>query len=165
MTGAPSFQAEAQARVVAEWKAKRTALGRAVPEWVGKSPDEAIPDRVRLRVLLCWDRQCYLSNQPIKPGSDWHIEHVISLNAGGQHREGNFRPAIIAPHKLKSADERAEAAKIAAKTKAHYGIEPNRPKMQGPKFIPAPAQRKASKPLSKPSLPPISLFQDVPHDR
>lgn len=161
MSEALSFQAEAQARVVAEWKAKVRTRGRSIPEWKGKTPDTPVPPHVRLRILLTWDRECYLSHRKITGIDEFELEHVISLNAGGEHREGNLRPAFGAPHKIKSAEERAEAAKIAAQAKRFHGIKSDKPKMQGPTFAPAAPQRKASRPLAK-QMPPRTHVCGIP---
>lgn len=55
------------------------ANGRSVEEWRGKSPDEQLPDRVRLRV---WDRghgRCHRCERSIRAGEKWTLEHLIAL--------------------------------------------------------------------------------------
>lgn len=56
------------------------------------------------------------------PGEAWELEHVTALILGGEHRETNLRPALVAPHKEKTADEMKVKAKTDAVRKRHLGI-------------------------------------------
>src|SRR3990167_3082523 len=104
------------------------ANGRSVEEWVGKTPDTAVPDRVRLRVLLRYDRKCYLTGKTIRPGDEWDLEDIVALTNGGQNRESNKAPALKAPHKIKTGRDRKIKAKTDRTVKKHYGIvKPKRP--------------------------------------
>lgn len=109
-------------------------MPRAVTEWIGKTPDQRVPPRVRLRVLEAYDRRCYLTGAEIRPGTSWELEHVTALILGGEHRESNLAPALVKPHKAKTKVEMAVKAKIADVAKAAYGIKaakqriPSRPK-------------------------------------
>jgi 5-methylcytosine-specific restriction protein A len=105
--------------------------GRAVEEWVGASNDTPVPPRVRLRVFERHNGICYLTGRKIRPGDTWDLEHVHALHAGGEHREGNFAPALTTPHKKKTAEERALKADIEASRKKHLGI--TKPKKPWPK--------------------------------
>lgn len=101
--------------------------GREVPEWVGSSPDAAIPQRVKLRI---WEREggrCYLTGRKIMPGDSYEFEHVIALSCGGENRERNIRLALTAPHKVKTARDVATKAKIARVRAKHYGITTPKP--------------------------------------
>jgi 5-methylcytosine-specific restriction protein A len=86
---------------------------REVAEWIGKSPDAKVPDRVRMRVLERYGHKCYLSGAEIRPGTAWEIEHIQALILGGEHREKNMAPALVEPHKAKTATEMKIKAKIA----------------------------------------------------
>lgn len=97
-------------------------MTRAVAEWIGKSDDSRVPDRVRIRVLERYGNKCYLTGREIRPGDKWEIEHVVSLILGGQNRETNLAPALAAPHKLKTAVEMAVKSKIAKVKKKHFGL-------------------------------------------
>jgi 5-methylcytosine-specific restriction endonuclease McrA len=99
---------------------------RAVPEWIGKHDDQAVPPRVRLRVFERYEGRCYLSGRKIMPGDAWDLEHIKSLSLGGEHRESNFAPALKAPHKVKSAQERSLQAKSDRIRKRHLGIKPRK---------------------------------------
>lgn len=126
-------------------------MARSVPEWIGKTADSKIPDRVKLRI---WDREggrCYLSGQKIRPGDKYDFEHVIAValwtGEGHGNREGNIRLALKAPHKVKTAEDRAQQAKSDAVRKKHMGIR-KAPTMRSAGFAKAPSQRRASSPIT-----------------
>lgn len=101
--------------------------GRSVPEWIGKTPDSKVPERVRLRVFLAHGGVCHISRRPIRVGEAWELEHVKPLSMGGEHRETNMAPALVMAHREKTsreAGERAKADRIRAK---HLGTYPKSP--------------------------------------
>jgi len=104
-------------------KRETVPIGRKQPEWIGATPDSAIPDRVRLRVFQRYGGRCYLSKAVIRPGDAWDIEHIIplSIDATG-NREGNLAPALKAPHVEKTAQDRRDKAKADRLAKKHFGI-------------------------------------------
>lgn len=85
--------------------------GRRVAEWIGKHPDEKVPDYVRDRVFLRAEGRCHISGAKIRPGQEWQLEHVKPLGLSGEHRESNLRPALVDPHKEKSAEEKTIMSK------------------------------------------------------
>lgn len=85
--------------------------GRSVPEWKGKTPDTAVPPRVRRRVFDAYGGRCYLSGLGINPGDIWHLEHIRSLRDGGLNIESNLAPALVEHHKEKTKRERKLGAK------------------------------------------------------
>lgn len=95
--------------------------GRAVKEWIGKHPDQKVPDRVRVRVFDRYDGICHISGRKIHPGEPWELEHIKPLHAGGEHRESNFAPALKEPHKAKTKQEMALKKKINKTRKKHIG--------------------------------------------
>ena len=96
---------------------------RTTAEWIGKTDDARIPPRVRARVFLAYDGVCYLSGRKIQPGDKWECEHVKALCLGGEHRESNLAPALVAPHKIKTkADRRAKAKNDRVRAR-HIGIK------------------------------------------
>ena len=99
------------------------AQGRSVAEWIGKSPDSKPPPRVLLRIFDRANGCCHISGQKIKPGDKWEAEHVKRLEDGGQNRESNLAPALVEPHKRKSAEERERAAKADKAKKRHLGVQ------------------------------------------
>ena len=121
--------------------------GRAVPEWVGKTPDAKVPDRVRLRVLNANKGLCYLSGLPIG-SKKWEIEHVKALSLGGENRESNLRPALVEAHKLKTKAEAKDRAKADAIAKKAAGIKPVTQPIQSrgfPGSAPKPDKKEAAR--------------------
>lgn len=89
---------------------------RAVKEWVGKTPDSAVPTGVKLRVFARYQGRCYLSGLKIKQGDVWEVEHIKPIRSalpGEPHlnRESNLAPALKAPHAEKTAKENSDGAK------------------------------------------------------
>lgn len=115
---------------------------RSIEEWVGKHDDSPIPPRVRLRIFERADGVCYLSGRKIRPGEKWEIEHVLALALGGTHSESNMAPALVAPHKVKTAADRRMKAKNDRVSKRHLGIKKRRRTIPGRKFdgTPIPAR-------------------------
>lgn len=64
--------------------------GRSVPEWIGATPDTAVPDRVRVRVFEAKDGRCHSCGRKIGAGERWTCEHVVALINGGENREKNL---------------------------------------------------------------------------
>lgn len=98
--------------------------GRTVESWVGKTPDSAIPLRVRLRVFQRCGGICALSGRKIMPGDEWDLDHVKPLSMGGLHAETNLQVVWRPAHREKTAAEagpRAKADRIRAK---HLGTYP-----------------------------------------
>ena len=105
--------------------------GRAVEEWIGKTPDTPVPERVKLRVFERYGGKCYLSGTKIWPTDAWQVEHIKPLKAGGENRENNLAPALPAHHKIKTADERSVTAKVDRTRKKHIGIAKSKAVMAG----------------------------------
>jgi len=95
---------------------------RAVEEWIAKHDDQAIPPRVKVRIFEKYNGHCYLSGVKIMPGDKWECEHKLALALGGQHRESNLAPALVAPHKIKTKADRRMKAKNDRVRKRHLGI-------------------------------------------
>ena len=98
-------------------------MTRAVPEWIGKTDDSAIPPRVRLRVFARYDGVCYLSDRKITASDKWEAEHIIAIINGGQNRESNLAPALVVPHKVKSAADMKQKSKNYRVRAKHTGIK------------------------------------------
>lgn len=96
---------------------------RTVPEWIGKNDDERPPPRVRLRIFAAHDGICHLSKRKIMPGDKWECEHMLALILGGENRESNMAPALVKPHKVKTAQDMAQKAKNDRVRKKHLGIK------------------------------------------
>lgn len=109
--------------------------GRAIPEWIGKTPDTPVPDKVKLRVLLRFERRCHWTGQPIRAGDKWDVDHVKALVNGGENRESNLAPILRGlPHQEKTAEDRDEADKVRRIREKHYGL-------RKPKYRPFPKRQ------------------------
>ena len=99
-------------------------MSRSVPEWIGATPDTAIPMRVKLRIFERHGGVCHLSGRKIAAGEAWDCDHVKALINGGENRESNLAPALKAPHRAKTKADVAEKSRIARKRAKHLGIWP-----------------------------------------
>lgn len=105
---------------------------RAVPEWIGKTPDTPAPPRVRVRVFDRHGGHCCLSGRKIAAGEPWEIEHIIAIVNGGENRESNLVPVLADKHRTKTAADVAEKSAIYQKRRKHLGVKkrskwPSRP--------------------------------------
>ena len=98
-------------------------MTREVPEWVGRNSDTPAPPRVRLRVFEKHNGVCYLSGRKIMPGDKWQLEHPLALINGGENRETNLAPALVEPHKIKTAADMAQKSKDYRVRAKHNGIK------------------------------------------
>lgn len=96
--------------------------GRRAPEWIGATPDSRVPPRVRIRVFEAYEGRCYLSGRKIMPGDKWEIEHIRALILGGENRENNLAPALVAPHRAKTRMDVKIKAKVARQKAKHLGV-------------------------------------------
>lgn len=130
--------------------------GRAVPEWVGKTPDAKVPPRVRLRI---WERECgicHISKRKIQPGEAWELDHKIALANGGKHCESNLFPALKDKHREKTKADVAEKSKVASVAKHHVGIK--RDTSRPIQSAPLPASGKTPR-IVKTPLKPRKLYR------
>lgn len=97
-------------------------MARSVEPWVGKTDDSKPPAHVELRIWRREDGRCHITGNKIEVGQAWHLEHKLALSLGGRNVESNLFPALIEPHKVKSAEEAAIRAKADAVAKRHVGI-------------------------------------------
>lgn len=102
--------------------------GRTVPEWIGKTPDTAVPDRVRVRVFNRFGGVCQLTGRKIMAGDVWEVDHAKPLHKGGENRETNLQPVLREPHRAKTASEATARAKADRMRAKHLGLKkPKRP--------------------------------------
>lgn len=85
---------------------------RSVPEWIATNPDQAIPNRVKLRVFERCEGRCALTGKKLRPGDAYDFDHERPLIMGGEHRESNLRVVCREAHREKSK------AEVSAKAKA-----------------------------------------------
>lgn len=122
---------------------------REVPEWIGKTDDTPAPPRVRLRVFERFDGICYLSNRKIMAGEAWELEHILAISLGGENRESNMAPALVKPHKVKTAADMAQKSKNYRVRAKHLGITSPRQKIASRGFQKSAPQRTASRPIER----------------
>lgn len=121
-------------------------MSRALPEWIGSTPDARVPPRVRLRIFEREDGRCWISGRKIRPGDLWDLDHKVALINGGEHRESNLFPALRDKHREKTAEDVAEKAATYRTRKAH--VLPRQPsKWQSAGFRKSPPQKTASSPI------------------
>lgn len=117
---------------------------RSVEEWIGKTDDTPIPDRVRTRVFLKDGGICQcgcgikISNKP------WETDHTIAIINGGKNRESNLRTLLSAHHKPKTAEDVAQKAYDYRVRKRHIGIKKLKRTIPGRRFdgTPIPSRMK-----------------------
>lgn len=95
---------------------------RTVKEWIGRTDDAKVPDRVRLRVFLKHEGRCHITGIKILPGVPWELDHIVALCNGGEHRESNLAPILAKPHKDKTRADRRLLARTRKRQKSHAGI-------------------------------------------
>jgi 5-methylcytosine-specific restriction protein A len=78
---------------------------RSVPEWCGTHDDQAIPDRVFLRVWQRSDGRCSICGRLILCGETTICDHIQALGLGGSHRESNLQILCAWCHRDKSRAE------------------------------------------------------------
>ena len=98
-------------------------MPRTLPEWIGATDDAMPPPRVRLRIFEAHGGCCHVSGRKIRPGDEWHLDHVMALIDGGENRECNLAPILAVEHKAKTAEEVARKAKVDRVRKKHLGIK------------------------------------------
>lgn len=97
-------------------------MTRAIPEWIGKSDDTAIPPRVKLRVFERYHGACQGCLRKLFPGDKWDCDHIVAICNGGENRESNLRPMCKTCHRRKTAEDVAEKAVAYRKRAKHVGI-------------------------------------------
>ena len=99
-------------------------MGRTVKEWIGKTDDEDIPTRVKLRVFDRFGGRCagdcgLVIRGSLRPAYD----HVRAITNGGENREGNLQLLCVPCHKDKTKADVGEK-RVNNRVKAkHLGIK------------------------------------------
>ena len=108
---------------------------RSLPEWIGRSPDSAIPPRVQVRIFTRYDGRCQCGcNRKIAVGEAWDCEDEIAIINGGERRESNLRPFLREHHKAKTKRDVAEKSKTYTRRAKHIGVKPRRRTIAGKRF-------------------------------
>ena len=99
---------------------------RSVPEWIGRTDDEKVPPRVRLRLFEQYGGICQLSKRKIMAGEAWDLDHIKAIWRGGQHREANLWPVLKQPHREKSAEEQPSSPNATGRARSTWAFIRNR---------------------------------------
>lgn len=109
---------------------------RAVPEWMGATPDSKVPDHVRQRVFLRHGGRCHIAGRKIRAAEPWDLDHIIALRdwtgEGHGNRETNLAPALKDKHKAKTSAEATARAEAGTKFAKHYGTRNKGPGLTHP---------------------------------
>jgi 5-methylcytosine-specific restriction protein A len=96
---------------------------RAVQEWIGATPETAVPARVQLRVLDRTSGHCALCGRGIGRLCKPHFDHVTALINGGENRESNLQVLCGGCHSVKTKADVREKSAVAKKRKKLLGIK------------------------------------------
>lgn len=105
-------------------------MTRALPEWIAKHDDQAIPPRVRLRIWMRSFGHCINCTRAMRAGEAPQFDHIIALVNGGQHRESNLQLLCFTCHAVKTKTDVAEKSAVYTKRLKHTGIK-RRPSFAG----------------------------------
>lgn len=99
------------------------STARSVPEWIGASPDEDVPQRVRVRVWNRADGYCQGCTRKIDAGKRWVADHIVAIINGGENREKNLQLLCDwCDRKVKTPADVAEKSRVYRKRSKHLGI-------------------------------------------
>ena len=110
-------------------------MTRAVPEWIAKHDDQAIPPRVKVRIVERQGGKCGTCNRKLgMTGEPIDYDHVLALINGGEHRERNLQALCGLCHGYKTVKDMAVKKKNASVRKKHLGADKPKRKMPYRKF-------------------------------
>lgn len=107
-------------------------MPRTVREWIGKTDDTPVPDRVKVRVWERGGRCCAGCGRPLTEGDRKICDHIKPLILGGANRETNLQTlgaACCAPEKDKC--DMAAKSRVARKRSRSYGRKVARQPFRG----------------------------------
>lgn len=111
-------------------------MPRKVDEWIGKTDDAAVPERVLQRL---WERckgKCQGCGVSLA-GQAWDADHIVALTNGGKNRESNLQAlGVRCCHRPKTKADMKLKWQISRKIRAHTGIKRARNPMPGSKRSP-----------------------------
>lgn len=110
---------------------------RAVEEWIGRTPNDDPPPRVKDRVLRRFGRQCYSCGNVIRAGKPWTCDHLVALILRGENRERNLGPLCPICTPTKDRSDVGEKSSTYRKRAKDLGIaKPKGPPMPGSRRSP-----------------------------
>lgn len=96
--------------------------GRAVEEWIGKTPDSKPPQAVLDRLFLRQMGRCAITGKKFLVGDKKHADHIVRLKDGGANRESNLQLVLDGAHQEKTADENRQGARERSLRTRHHGL-------------------------------------------
>lgn len=107
---------------------------RSVDEWIGKTPETAIPPRVKDRLKLAAGNCCEKCRGPLSAQNPPEFDHRISLVNGGENRESNIQVLHRDCHRGKTKQDVAIKSKDARVRGKHFNTAPKKQKIGGWQF-------------------------------
>lgn len=96
---------------------------RTVETWKGATDNAAIPNRVKVRLIMRAEGVCASCGIKILATKDFEFDHIKALINGGTHSEDNLQVVHSWCHKEKTAADVAEKSRTYRKRKANLGIK------------------------------------------
>lgn len=125
-------------------------MTRELPEWIGKTDDDPIPPRVKVRVFDKFGGKCGNCTRTIFGNLKAAYDHTIALINDGQNRETNLQLLCAPCHAGKTKSDVALKSTTYRKRAKHLGIELRKgPKIQSRGFQRSKPQRTASRPIER----------------
>lgn len=125
-----------------------------------------ISTKRRLALFTAKGGLCHLCGGKVVPPQAWDVSHVIPLELGGVDDESNWDVAHRKCHRAHTAEHDVPAIAKAKRREARFvcAKTPSFRKLEGAPFRKAPPQRKATRPLKRPSLPPRPYYHEPSAD-
>ena len=138
-------------------------MSRPVKEWIGKTAETRLPPRVKLRILERENHVCHECKQPIHATDKPEFDHRPALINGGENRESKIFPVHTKCHRLRTAKDVHEKAKVAAIKGKHRGISATTKPIAGRPFQTTrkAADRKAKAASKIPVPGPRQMFKET----
>ncbi|MCL4065320.1 HNH endonuclease [Pseudomonas sp. GX19020] len=97
---------------------------RKRPEWIGKTPDTAVPSWVKSRVLASQGDCCANCRNAFSARLRPEFDHITALINLGENRESNLQALCGPCHSQKTAADVALKAKVARVRGKHLNLKP-----------------------------------------
>jgi 5-methylcytosine-specific restriction protein A len=99
-------------------------VSRSVKEWQGKTDDEAIPPRVKIRIWTKAGGKCAICDRKIGGDVRPAYDHIEALINGGANAEHNMQLLCVSPcHAEKTGADSAIKSKTARVKGKHIGLK------------------------------------------
>jgi 5-methylcytosine-specific restriction endonuclease McrA len=92
-------------------------------EWIGKTDDEAIPARVKVRVCDKFNKRCVSCTNLVGGGLPAAYDHIQALVNDGENRESNLQLICVPCHKVKTRADVAEKSRVYRRRATFLGVK------------------------------------------